>query len=148
VNVAPGDNQGGGGGSQVAKRNPEPGQQCWGSIGPTLGDNIPVSSSDSSTEVTDILAMTFSQSGGGIQIYGWLYKTKGGQTYIAENASYRSSFEGFLSGIPGLSSIVSGLQNAHGGLFPISSSQGQSIVSSWNAQPNHDAGSCFTHGLA
>jgi hypothetical protein len=133
--------------TQVARRNPQQGATCWNSPGPTLGDNQPITSSGSSTEVVDIQALNFTQSGGGTSTYGWIYIESGGDVYIAENSSYKSSFEGFLGGVPGLSAVVAAIQNAHGGLVPINSAQGQNILSSWNAQPNHSGASCFTKPL-
>ncbi|MBV8071290.1 MAG: hypothetical protein JO270_15380 [Acidobacteriaceae bacterium] len=133
---------------QVARREPHAGDDCWGSPGPKLGDNMPVSSKDPNTDVVDIAALTFSQSGGGTTSYGWIYTERGGNVYVAENASYRSSFEGFISGIPAVSGLAAALANAHGGLVPISSAAGQAIMQNWGNQPNHDAGSCFTKPLA
>lgn len=131
----------------IARRDPHAGDDCWQSPGPKLGDNMPVNSSDSKTEVVDIAALTFKQSGGGTTAYGWIYTERGGDVYVAENAQYRSSFEGFVSAIPALSGVAAALQNAHGGLVPISSSQGQTIMSNWNSQPAHTAGSCFKKPL-
>jgi hypothetical protein len=131
----------------VARRKPTQGATCWNSPGPTLGDNQPVGNSDTNTEVVDIYAMTFTQSGGGTSAWAWLYIEKGGSVYIAENGSYKSSFEGFLGGIPGFSGIVSAIQNSHGGLVPLNSSQGQTALNNWNSQPGHTSGSCFTNPL-
>lgn len=131
-------------GCQVARRLPKEGDDCWGSPGPKIGDNMPVNSSSPSTTVTNIAAMTFTQSGGGTNAWAWIYTEKGGDVYIAANANYRDSFEGFMGGIPAVSGVLSAIQNAQGGLVPLSSSQGQTIMSQWALQPGHTSGSCFT----
>jgi histidinol phosphatase-like PHP family hydrolase len=93
--------------------------------------------------VVNIFGLVFTQSGGGTSTWAWLYTEQGGDVYIQENASYRSAFEGFLSGIPALSGVAAAVANGHGGVVPINSSDGQAILNNWRAQAGKKAGSCF-----
>ena len=113
----------------------------------TLGDNWPIDSTDANHMVVNIYGLVFTQSGGGTSTWAWLYTEQGGSNYIQENASYRSAFEGFVSGIPALSGLASALANGHGGVVPISSSDGQAILNNWRSQPGKKAGSCFKASL-
>ncbi len=109
----------------------------------TLGDSWPIDSVDPKNMVTNIYGLVFTQSGGGTSVWAWLYTEQGGDSYLQENAAYRSSFEGFISGIPALAGVGAAIANAHGGIVPVSSSDGQSILNSWRKQAGSKAGSCF-----
>ncbi|HEV2737254.1 MAG TPA: hypothetical protein VGU66_01630 [Candidatus Elarobacter sp.] len=113
----------------------------------TLGDSWPIESTDPKNVVTNIYAFSFTQSGGGTNIWAWMYTEFGGAAYLQENASYRSSFEGFIGGIPALSGVMSAIANSHGGVVSLSSAQGQAVLDNWRRQPNSKAGSCFTKAL-
>lgn len=127
---------------QIAVRTPVSGANCLGSS-LTLGDNWPINTTDTNHMVVNILALVFTQSGGGTSTWAWLYTEQGGTVYIQENASYRSAFEGFVSGIPALAGVGAALANGHGGVVPISSSDGQAVLNDWRAQSGQKAGSCF-----
>jgi len=127
----------------VALRNPTAGAACWGSPG-ELGDNLPVSSVSSATEITDILPIEANNAAGAPDIAGWLYETQAGD-WLQENPTFTDFWDTLAKQVPVLGPLASAMSN--GGMVQANSSQWSSVTSYVNG---HDGsiGQCFSQPLA
>jgi hypothetical protein len=133
-----------GGGTPVALRSPEPGENCYGSQA-TLGDNLPANTSGSSTEITNIIPIFANNAGGAPDVIAWMYVTKSAD-WMQENTQFNAFWSTVVSqsGIPVLSGLAQAM--AGGGYVQATSSQWSAVQSYVNSH-NGYLGSCFTGSL-
>lgn len=128
---------------QVAMRTPTSGAGCWGSPG-VLGDNLPVSSVSSTTEITDILPMEANNAAGVPDIVGWMYETQAGN-WMQESPNFADFWDTLAKQVPVLGPVVSAMSN--GGMVQANSSQWSSVTNYMNSH-HGSVGQCFSHPLA
>jgi hypothetical protein len=118
------------------------GQTCWGSPG-ALGNNIPVNTSGSSTQIDDIDVIMSPNQSGNMDVVGWAYITPSG-TYVQSNPAFPAFWTNIVTAIPVLGPFANAFNTS--GIAPVGSALANQIDQYLN---NHGGqmGSCFSSSL-